>query len=76
MEMFAIFISLFQFHSGKSVKGNGTCQLSSSRIDLSTGRRPAGTFYDPDFDIYQRKENCGIDDVTSSPPQPGGTFTV
>lgn len=40
---------------------------------MSTGRRPAGTVYDPDFDIYQRKENCGIDDVVASnPPQPGG----
>lgn len=57
---------------GISVNGNGTCQLSSSRIDRSTGRRPAGTVYDPAFDIYQRKENCGIEDTASSPPFPGG----
>ncbi|XP_037050767.1 uncharacterized protein LOC119084803 [Bradysia coprophila] len=57
---------------GISVKGNGTCQLSSNKIDLSTGRRPSGTLYDPDFDIYQRKENCGNYDTTSSPPLPGG----
>lgn len=74
---FTIFFFTFVlFLLGKSVKGNGTCQLSSSKIDLSTGRRPAGTIYDPDFDIYQRKENCGIDDIASSPPQPGGTLKI
>lgn len=61
---------------GISVKGNGTCQLSAHKIDLSTGRRPAGTVYDPDFDIYQRKENCGVADIGSSPPQPGGILFI
>lgn len=46
------------FSLGVHKKGNGTCQLSSIRIDPTTGRRPAGTIYDPDFDIYQRQTNC------------------
>ncbi|XP_055917150.1 uncharacterized protein LOC129949610 isoform X2 [Eupeodes corollae] len=38
-------------------RGNGTCQLSSEKID-STGSRPPGTIFDPDFDLYARKTNC------------------
>lgn len=55
------------FALGIAPKGNGTCQLSSIRIDPTTGRRPAGTVYDPDFDIYQRQLNCGINEPVGKP---------
>lgn len=50
------------FSLGISPLGNGTCQLSAERISENAGRRPRGTIYDPDFNLYQRKENCGVDD--------------
>lgn len=52
--------------------GNGTCQLSSERIYDSASRRPRNTIYDPDFDLYQRKENCGISDNNEMPPKDEG----
>lgn len=39
--------------------GNGTCQLSSERVFENAARRPRNTIYDPDFNLYQRMENCG-----------------
>lgn len=51
------------FALGIDAKGNGTCQLTGTRIDITTGRRPAGTLYDPIFDIYQRR-NCFGDATT------------
>lgn len=60
------------FALGIHSKGNGTCQLSSIRIDQLSGRRPIGTVYDPDFDIYQRQLNCGI---STSNLLPNGTTT-
>ncbi|KAG5666320.1 hypothetical protein PVAND_017819, partial [Polypedilum vanderplanki] len=40
---------------------NGTCQLSSQVID-GTESSPAGTIFDPDFDLYERKtSNCLVD---------------
>lgn len=62
------------FSLGIHNKGNGTCQLSSKRIDVTTGRRPAGTVYDPDFDIYQRQINCGLDETYS--PSPSKFITI
>lgn len=41
-------------------RGNGTCQLSSEVID-STRARPVGTIFDPDFDLYARRNNCITD---------------
>lgn len=49
--------------------GNGTCQLSSERVFEGAGRRPRNTIYDPNFDLYQRKENCGINDNNDMPPR-------
>lgn len=51
------------FSLGISARGNGTCQLSGDRISENAGRRPRGTIYDPDFNLYQRKVNCGTDDT-------------
>lgn len=45
--------------------GNGTCQLSSEIID-ATRSRPTGTIFDPDFDLYARRNDC----VTEPPQQP------
>lgn len=49
--------------------GNGTCQLSSERVFEYAGRRPRNTIYDPNFNLYQRKENCGINDNNNMPPK-------
>lgn len=56
--------------------GNGTCQLSSERIfeHASTGRKPRGTIYDPDFNLYQRKESCRIQDNNEMPPKEEGKY--
>lgn len=56
------------FALGISFKGNGTCQLSGKEIN-KTNTRPKGTIFDPDFDLYTQRLNCGIanDDI----PQPG-----
>ena len=56
----------FSLGIGKA-NGNGTCQLSSIRVEKS-GRRPIGTLYDPDFDLYQRQLNCGIEDANIGDP--------
>lgn len=47
--------------------GNGTCQLSSERVFENAGRRPRNTVYDPNFNLYQRKENCGTNDNNDMP---------
>lgn len=52
--------------------GNGTCQLSSERVFENAGRRPRNTIYDPDFNLYQRKEVCSISDNLNLPAIPGG----
>lgn len=49
--------------------GNGTCQLSKERAFEIAGRRPRNTIYDPNFNLYQRKENCGTDDNNGKPPK-------
>ncbi|KAL7029998.1 hypothetical protein ACKWTF_006468 [Chironomus riparius] len=61
------------FAFGISTRGNGTCQLSSKIID-GTGSSPAGTIFDPDFDLYARKTtNCLVDPSPSNNyPRPGG----
>ncbi|GAB0088372.1 uncharacterized protein DMENIID0001_027770 [Sergentomyia squamirostris] len=60
------------FAFGIHPRGNGTCQLSSKRIDSSKSR-PVGTIFDPDFDMYARKENClPTPGTTSQLPFPGG----
>ncbi|XP_036332571.1 uncharacterized protein LOC118743917 [Rhagoletis pomonella] len=38
-------------------RGNGTCQLSTQTYSTSGGR-PSGVLFDPDFDLYARKSNC------------------
>uniref|UniRef100_A0A1I8QFB9 Apple domain-containing protein n=1 Tax=Stomoxys calcitrans TaxID=35570 RepID=A0A1I8QFB9_STOCA len=38
-------------------RGNGTCQLSKEKYSTSGGR-PNGVIFDPDFDLYSRKTNC------------------
>lgn len=48
--------------------GNGTCQLSSERVFENAGRRPRNTIYDPEFNLYQRIENCHDDNDMSSTP--------
>ncbi|XP_055680028.1 uncharacterized protein LOC129788061 isoform X2 [Lutzomyia longipalpis] len=59
------------FAFGIHPRGNGTCQLSSQRIDASKSR-PVGTIFDPDFDMYARKENClPMQGTTSQLPFPG-----
>lgn len=55
------------FSLGISALGNGTCQLSAERISENAGRRPRGTLYDPDFNLYQRKVNCGDDNDSTRP---------
>lgn len=55
------------FSFGVSARGNGTCQLSGERVSENAGRRPRGTLYDPDFNLYQRKANCNIDDDLTRP---------
>lgn len=52
--------------------GNGTCQLSGVRIFENAGRRPRGTIYDPDYNLYQRKENCRVQDNNEMPPKEEG----
>lgn len=54
------------------IRGNGTCQLSSEIID-ATRSRPIGTIFDPDFDIYARRNNCFSDPQV---PQPGGEYPL
>lgn len=62
----------FILYSRIHPRGNGTCQLSSQRIDASKSR-PVGTIFDPDFDMYARKENClPTQGTTSQLPFPGG----
>jgi hypothetical protein len=58
-----------------STRGNGTCQLSSKVID-GTGSSPAGTIFDPDFDLYARKtSNCLVDpSPNNNYPRPGGKY--
>lgn len=56
--------------------GNGTCQLSKERVYEAAGRRPRNTVYDPDYNLYQRKENCGIQDNNEMPPKDEGTFSI
>lgn len=56
--------------------GNGTCQLSSERVFENAGRRPRNTIYDPDYNLYQRKENCGIRDNNEMPPKDEGMFRI
>lgn len=53
--------------------GNGTCQLSSERVFENAARRPRNTIYDPNFNLYQRKENCGINS-SDMPPKIEGEF--
>lgn len=38
----------------------------------ATKSRPEGTIFDPDFDIYSRKENCLPSSNGQDPPFPGG----
>lgn len=52
--IFSIFF--FIFHSVHR-RGNGTCQLSTESYGTSGGR-PSGIIFDPDFDLYARKTNC------------------
>lgn len=54
------------------VSGNGTCQLSSERVFENGGRRPRNTIYDPEFNLYQRIENCY--DQNGSQPKPEGSL--
>lgn len=56
--------------------GNGTCQLSSERVFENAGRRPRNTIYDPNFNLYQRKENCGINDNNDMPPKIEGNILL
>lgn len=63
------------FSLGISSRGNGTCQLSSDRMSENAGRRPRGTIYDPDFNLYQRKPNCGIREPNSTPQSEGKQWT-
>lgn len=56
--------------------GNGTCQLSSDRIFENGGRRPRNTVYDPNFNLYQRKENCGINNNNDMPPKLEGKHII
>lgn len=62
------------FALGISIRGggNGTCQLSKERVFENAGRRPRNTVYDPDFNLYQRKENCGVSDNTAMPSKNEG----
>ncbi|XP_070506825.1 uncharacterized protein [Chironomus tepperi] len=64
------------FAFGISTRGNGTCQLSSKVID-GTGSSPAGTIFDPDFDLYARKtSNCLVDpSPNNNYPRPGAFET-
>ncbi|XP_030380736.1 uncharacterized protein LOC115628667 [Scaptodrosophila lebanonensis] len=55
-------------------RGNGTCQLSSEQYGTSGGR-PAGVIFDPDFDLYTRKTNC-FDLSDNSIPMPGGPSPI
>lgn len=64
------------FSFGVSARGNGTCQLSGERVSENAGRRPRGTLYDPDFNLYQRKANCGIDDGLTRPTGEFETETI
>lgn len=56
------------FSLGISARGNGTCQLSGERISENAGRRPRGTLYDPDFNLYQRRANCEGNENDSTRP--------
>lgn len=62
------------FALGISSRGNGTCQLSGERIAENAARRPRNTIYDPDFNLYQRKINCGIQDNNDLPGSNGGNY--
>lgn len=61
------------FSHGISSRGNGTCQLSEQRMSENAGRRPRGTIYDPDFNLFQRKPNCGVQG-DSGMPKPDGKY--
>lgn len=52
-----------------AIGGNGTCQLSHERVFEHAGRRPRNTIYDPDFNLYQRIENCGMQANDDMPPK-------
>lgn len=54
--------------------GNGTCLLSNERVFEYAARRPRNTIYDPDFDLYQRKENCGTQDNSEMPLKDEGKY--
>lgn len=58
--------------------GNGTCQLSKIRLFEYAGRRPRNTVYDPDYNLYQLKENCGLqelnEDKSEMPSKEEGIF--
>lgn len=59
-----------------SENGNGTCQLSSGRVFESTERRPRNTIYDPQFNLYQRNENCNDQDKIVTPPKNEGKYKI
>lgn len=59
-----------------SENGNGTCQLSSERVFEIAGRRPRNTIYDPQFNLYQRKENCNDPDKIEMPPKNEGKYNM
>lgn len=53
-------------------RGNGTCQLSTEKFSLASGR-PSGIIFDPDFDLYARKTNCfDLNDNTITDTTVGG----
>lgn len=56
--------------------GNGTCQLSGNRVPENAGRRPRNTIYDPEYNLYQRKENCRIQDNNEMPPKEEGKLLL
>lgn len=58
--------------------GNGTCQLSGIRLSgiPTNERRPRNTIYDPEYNIYQRKENCRIQDNNEMPPKEEGKLLL
>lgn len=55
-----------------TLSGNGTCQLSSERVFENGGRRPRNTIYDPEFNLYQRIENCYGEN--GAPSKPDGSL--
>ncbi|XP_073813437.1 uncharacterized protein isoform X2 [Musca autumnalis] len=53
-------------------RGNGTCQLSKEKYGTSGGR-PNGVIFDPDFDLYARKTNCfDLDDPNENLAETNG----